>query len=607
MIPILFEHDATDFTGHGLGDLIDCITCEATCNADGEYEMAFQYPVSAPMYSELKINRIVYVKANDYDPWQAFRIYGYEKEIKGIQTVNCQHISYDLHCIPTKEMKDITSCSSALSLAKSQAFIECPFTFTTDIERLPHAEEHKYKSDAPKSIRALLLDGNDSIRGAWGGDLVFNNFSVSLLQMAGQDRGVTLDYGVDITDLDMEESISEMITGVLPYFRYNVSDEDSESATYGDTTDYVTYGNIQYIDGTFEKENIQPLDLTDQFPNYEQGTYPSASELNSRAQEWIRESDVGHPIISLVVSYATLGQDVRLHDAVTVRFPRMGIDVKSKVSSYKYDVLAERPVEIEIGKTKASSMFSLEDASRLKKGLIPVKRIQNKSITSQQLQNGSVGNAALSNAGVSGGKIQGNAVGNWHLREKAVTEEKLAENSVTQYKIKNGAIVEEKVAVDAITAEKIKAKAVELGKIDDKAVDLATLSDELAGFYTFWLKAELIFASEIYADQGEYGWITTGHIKGTWLYGDHLVVGGNEYVDWPVSLDVVAGVSLSGGGFSAQQGASYNKMQVYQEGDNYYVNCPYVYYQFYYSQPSLNVLPRTYRLRYLGYKNHSGD
>lgn len=252
-------------------------------------------------------------------------------------------------------------------------------------------------------------------------------------------------------------------------------------------------------------------------------------------------------------------------------------------------------------------MFSLEDASRLKKGLIPVKRIQNKSITSQQLQNGSVGNAALSNAGVSGGKIQGNAVGNWHLREKAVTEEKLAENSVTQYKIKNGAIVEEKVAVDAITAEKIKAKAVELGKIDDKAVDLATLSDELAGFYTFWLKAELIFASEIYADQGEYGWITTGHIKGTWLYGDHLVVGGNEYVDWPVSLDVVAGVSLSGGGFSAQQGASYNKMQVYQEGDNYYVNCPYVYYQFYYSQPSLNVLPRTYRLRYLGYKNHSGD
>jgi len=514
MIPILFEYDATNFNSHGLGDLIDCISCETTCNADGEYELTLQYPVSAPLFSELKINRIVYAKANDYHPWQAFRIYGYEKEIKGVQTINCQHISYDLHCIPTREIPksyNVTSCSVALQYMKSQAFSECPFTFYTDITRLPHMEEHKFKSDTPTSIRALLLDGDESIHGCWGGDLVFNNYDVFLMQMAGEDRGVTIDYGVDLIDLDQEENISEMITGVLPYFRWNEANEDSSSEDYGDTTDHIAYGNVQYCPGTFQRQNIQALDLTDQFPNQDQGTYPPASSLDAKAQEWISESDVGHPVISLTVNYATLGQDVRLHDALTVRFHEMGIDVKSKVTSYKYDVLAERPVEIEIGKTKASSMFSLEDASRLKKGLIPPKRIQKKSIGQDQIQNGGIGGKGISAAGV----------GSWHLRDKAVQEDKIDENAVTRYKIKDGEIVEEKVAVDAITAEKIRAKAIELEKLDD----------ELYGFYTFWLQAELIFASEIIADQGTYGFISTGNFGAGNVSTTRLYVNNTQFIE----------------------------------------------------------------------------
>lgn len=512
MIPILFEHDATTFDTHGLGDLIDCIKCETTCNADGEYELQLQYPVSAPMFSELKINRIVYAKANDYHPWQAFRIYGYEKEIKGIMTINCQHISYDLHCIPTREIlkiANIQSCNDALILAKNMAFIQCPFTFYTDITRLPHMEDHIFKSETPTSIRALLLDGDESIRGCWGGDLVFDNYDVYLMQMAGEDRGVTLDYGVDIVDLDQEENISEMITGVLPYFRYSIANEDSSTEDYGESNNFIAYGNIQYISGNFDRQNIFALDLTDQFPNQEQNTYPPASALNAKALEWIQESDVGHPVISLTVNYATLGQDVRLHDAITVRFPKMGIDVKSKVTSYKYDVLAERPTEIEIGKTKASSMFSLEDASRLKRGLIPPKRIQKKSIGQDQIAQGGVGGGNVSKAGISG----------WHLRDKAVQEAKIDDNAVTRYKIKDGEIVEEKVAVDAITAEKIRAKAIELGKLDD----------ELYGFYTFWLQAELIFASEIIADQGTYGYISTGNFKASMLTTTQLYVANEQY------------------------------------------------------------------------------
>ena len=500
MIPILFEYNATNFNSHGLGDLIDCISCEAICNADGEYELSLQYPVSSPMFSELTINRIVYAKANDYHPWQAFRIYGYEKEIRGVQTIKCQHISYDLHCMPTKELQkflNITSCQMVLNAAKARSFVTCPFNFYTDITRLPHMEEHIFVSDAPTSIRALLLDGDDSVHGAYGGDLVFNNYDVFLMNMAGEDRGVTIDYGVDLVDLSQEENISEMVTGILPYFRYNVADENDESPTYGESSDFVTYGSIQYCPGTFQRQNIQAVDLTDQFPNQEQGTYPSTAELNSKAQEWIEANDVGHPIISLTVSYATLGQDVRLHDAVTVRFHEMGIDVKSKVTSYKYDVLAERPIEIEIGKTRASSMFSLEDASRLKKGLIPPKRIQKKSIGQDQIQNGGVGGNGISSAGVQ----------SKHLQNKAVKEEKINDNAVTVNKIKDGAVVEEKIDTDAVTNSKIKNKAISRLKCDDE-IDA--------------LFEDLIYVRDLFAEYIEGG---TAHIH--YMYLNFLQL--NEY------------------------------------------------------------------------------
>lgn len=550
MIPILFEHDATTFTTHGLGDLVDCISCETTCNADGEYELTLQYPVSAPLFPELKINRIVYAKANDYHPWQAFRIYGYEKEIKGIQTINCQHISYDLHCIPTREipkLMHVTSCNTALQLMKSQAFISCPFTFYTDITRLPHMEEHIFKADNPTSVRGMLLDGDDSIHGAFGGDLVFNNFDVFLMQMAGEDRGVTLDYGVDIVDLDQEENISEMITGVLPYFRWNEANEDSSTEDYGETTDHIAYGTIQYCPGNFQRQNIMALDLTDQFPNQDQGTYPPASLLNATAQAWIQESDVGHPIISLTVNYATLGQDVRLHDAVTVRFHEMGIDVKSKVTSYKYDVLAERPVEIEIGKTKASSMFSLEDASRLKKGLIPPKRIQKKSIGNDQIQNGGIGGKGISAAGV----------GSWHLRDKAVEEDKINENAVTVNKIKDGAVVEEKIATDAVTNTKIMNKAISRLKCDDEIdalfEDLIYVRDLFAEYieggtaHIHYMYLNFLQLNQ-YNITGRHPQYYDGNAQYTWSYGETGVADIAQY-SWGDYLYMPCAESIDTGGW----------------------------------------------------------
>ena len=114
MIPILFDTSETTFTSHGIGDLVDCSECTVNQTEEGEYELAFVYPVDSELFNELTINRYVLAKPNHYDNPQIFQIYGYGKQLNGQIQINCQHISYAMSGIPVKPFKDITTAASAI-------------------------------------------------------------------------------------------------------------------------------------------------------------------------------------------------------------------------------------------------------------------------------------------------------------------------------------------------------------------------------------------------------------------------------------------------------------------------------------------------------------
>lgn len=500
LIPILFEYNTSDFTSHGIGDLVDCIECVTRQTDEGEYELSFSYPINGALLNELTIGRLIYVKANPWQSNQIFRIYGYEKVIGGRITVNCQHISYDLVNIPIKKFKSSSSatCNTVLQNMKSNAIDISglsinKFTFSSNISGTAQVEEGYFEVDTPSSARSVLLDGDKSIKGCFGGDLVFNNYNVELRSMAGEDRGVTIEYGIDLMDLEQEENISEMITGVLPYFTYTADNDNND--------ELITYGDIQYASGTFITHKISPLDLTSYFPNQAEHTSPTKSQLNTKAQEWIAaEKDFGEPEINLTVSYATLGQDVRLYDAVTVRFVKMGIDVKSKVHSYKYDVLNERVIEVEVGKTKSSFLFNLEDASRLKKGLLPPERIKNRSITSEKYAPGSISGSAIASGGIGAGSLAPKSITEEKMDDNAVASRAIQEDTIKVYHIVNGAIVTDKISANAVTTNKVLNKAITYAKsnyqgtLDQVGInqsDIAAINDLFVG--TMW--ANVIYCS----------------------------------------------------------------------------------------------------------------
>lgn len=467
MIPILFNHDATSFTSHGLGDLMECLRCESIVNGDGEYELELEYPAGGQYIDQLVTNNIIVAKVNDYGSNQAFRIYSVEKAINNLVTVHAQHLSYDLARLPVKAY-ETTTCSAAMAGLKTNAVgtMANPFTFYTNVTASAQNQKGKFKIEEPVALRSALLDGDDSIKGTFGGDLIFDNYSVQLLAVGGADRGMLVEYGIDMIDMDLEESIAEMITAVFPYW---------SGREQGSNEDKIVYGDVQYASGSFPRQHIETLNVAEYFPNNTNA--PSVSDINAKAREWMAAEQIGQPKFNLKLSYAQVGKDVRLHDAITVHFQKIGIDVKAKVVSYRYDTLKERCTEIEVGNVKPSILFDLEDASRLKRGLIPPERIQNNSITESKLGNSSVGSSAVKPSTVSGWHIVDEAVSTDKLGKWAVTEEKLGPLCVSEGKVQNGAITHAKVGENEIYGDVIKNASIVEAKLGNSAVTSVKIAD----------------------------------------------------------------------------------------------------------------------------------
>lgn len=263
LLPSDYIHTHIDFSDATAGwDLYDTIECEAeeTSEEGHEWELTLKYPETGEHFNGLTLNQIIVAKVNQRLGPQAFRIYSINKNLDHTVSVSCQHISYDLSNVPVKPFTAIGATSSITALRTnmvdssnpSQATYGTKFTIRTNIadpapfpDLTPKSERELYtiSFDAPKSVREILLDGEESILGKFGGDLQVDNLSIYLAEpgsnRAGQDNGATINYGADLIDLDQERNITNTITGILPYYTKE-KDTSVHVTTERDETIYQT-------------------------------------------------------------------------------------------------------------------------------------------------------------------------------------------------------------------------------------------------------------------------------------------------------------------------------------------------------------------------------
>lgn len=345
----LHESTETSFTTNGLGALSDAIFCEVTEERNGEYELEMEYPITGIRYEQLRLRRIIMAKPNPYSDPQPFRIYSITKPINGIVTVNAEHISYDMSGYPVSAFV-ADNIQNAFSSMKKSSAVPCLFSFSTDKTTVANMEIFK-----PSSMRSLLGGMEGSILDIYGGEYEFDKFNVKLWNSRGSDRGVSIRYGKNLTDLKQEENCSSVYTGVYPFWyseQYGLVQLDEK---------------IVKAAGTYDFTRIFPLDLSQEWTEK-----PSKDALRTRATSYMKANNIGVPAVSLTVSFVQLSQsteyadyalleDVRLCDTVRVEFPELKVSAISKCIKTTYDAISNKYVSIELGESRSNLASTISD------------------------------------------------------------------------------------------------------------------------------------------------------------------------------------------------------------------------------------------------------
>ena len=215
MKPILFPEGQKTFNTNGMGRLSDAISCKVTEERNGQYELHMEYPIDGQLIEELRYSRIIYATPADGKSPQPFRIYRITKPLSGVVEIDAEHISYHMSHIPVLPFEAV-GMDPAFEGLKNNSAEENPFTIEKE-GAFGTALANSFKVAEPNNLRALLFGSEGSVIDTFGGEWEFDHFRAILHKERGKDRGVTIRYGKNLTDLKQEENIQNTYTGICPY------------------------------------------------------------------------------------------------------------------------------------------------------------------------------------------------------------------------------------------------------------------------------------------------------------------------------------------------------------------------------------------------------
>lgn len=378
MIPVLYKTitEGTVPADYGVGALSDCLLAEVNEARNGEYELTLEYAAGGIHAEDLETLAIIKAKPNYTDDPQLFEVYHVGKVMNGRFTVNARHISYRLsnRLITTGSAG---SCAAACALLDAQAG---NFTITTD-----KATTAAFRVSEPSSVRSWFGGKSGSLLDVYGGEWKYNNFTASLLNARGMDRGASIRYGKNLTELSQEISTENLATAILPFYK----DDDGN----------ITAGAKVYTGLTLNPPREIAVDFSNDVDP--ESATPILSQLATLANRYIENNNFTVAVNSIKLNFAQLEdltERVDLCDTVHIYFEALGITATAKCINTVWDVLQDRYKSCTFGNARPSIADTITAQAN------ELKEIKANYITAPIMQ-AAIGNATALITGNSGGYV----------------------------------------------------------------------------------------------------------------------------------------------------------------------------------------------------------
>ena len=468
---------------------------------------------------------------------QYFRIYEVRSsdmngEGRGV-TVSARHIFYDLMGnLTIYKPEGAVGCQAALDGILSGCVSGHDFEAATNIGA---SREAQWVRVNPVSA---ILDPDDGLCAKFGGDLVRDNWDITLLDSAGMNRGVRIEYRKNMLGVECQVNTDSVVTRVYPM------GQTAKGKPLG------MGGDAPWVDspkiGDYPTPHIYVLDKGSEIKAKSTSgadVNSARSQLQQAAQAYFSDNPgIDEPEISLSVDFVSLGdtaeyaqyrnlESVHLYDTVRIRHAPLNIDVLAQVNKIEFDCLTGRMKGIELGsklinlareKVPAWQLPGNINGAKLINGTVEAGQLAGGAVNDENMADGAVNAGKLQDGAVVFGKIAADAIDADNIRAGAVTAGKIAAGAVAADNIEAGAITAGKIAAGSITADQLQAGLItaDSGLIDTGAIGTAQIADgsitdaKIVGLTANKITAGTIDASQVYINNIVADNITTGTLNG---------------------------------------------------------------------------------------------
>ena len=293
---------------------------------NGDFTLTVKYPISdSGIYQLIKEDMLIKAPT----PVLGAQLFRIKKPVEhnDYLEITAYHISDDvMQRSITPVSVTSQSCSMALSrMVQNTKTALGDFSFNSDIQ-----DRRTFNTTETETLYSVLLDGKHSIVGTWEGELVRDNFAMTVKKSRGENRGVVITTHKNLKDYQRTKNSQNVVTRIHAKSTFKPEGADKET-TIRVTVDSPLINSYPYIN---EKE-------------YENNNAKSVEELQKWAQAKFSNEGIDKVSDAIKIeAYELDGQVVHMGDTVNLKSWKHNVDVFKKAIAYEFDALKEEYISL---------------------------------------------------------------------------------------------------------------------------------------------------------------------------------------------------------------------------------------------------------------------
>lgn len=362
-----------------LPDVLSAITRE---QLNGDFTVTLTYKSDGENADKLVLGNMLVLDARPWESREAMRIYSVVKRLKGSTIeVKAEHAFNEIRSHITDNLATDNQLPASYAgawilgnldppLDKLSGGIGLRYRFSSDVETMGRLNTFGVNGmDAFAGTEGSFLD-------TYGGEFYRHNELLRHSTRIGSDTDYVIQYGTNLSDINMTITSDNVVRGVAPYWRLKdpndplgVKEIAQFAWGFGDggtgVSDTAHFTALNPY-GTAKNNPLAKIIAIDFTGKEDWANITDAStkrtKLINYGRDYIKthQSTISTPAVNIKIDFIDLADKkgyeeykslatLQLGDTITLKYPLMKLDVPIRIISYEYNVLTHKMEKMELG------------------------------------------------------------------------------------------------------------------------------------------------------------------------------------------------------------------------------------------------------------------